>query len=142
MQKKYQEALEVLDSPLSGKLAPGMIEAKKAEYLKQMKRWEQMMDYMEQLLLINSDQWNYYVNYTEALFEISSESPSLIDRAKKFLFSLLEKERLKSTNRLRGPYLAMLHFWQQLKERQYDASSVFGIFLHDVMIIRDCYHKI
>lgn len=119
-----------------------MIEAKKAEYLKQMKRWEQMMDYMEQLLLINSDQWNYYVNYTEALFEISSEGPSLIDRAKKFLFSLLEKERLKSTNRLRGPYLAMLHFWQQLKERQYDASSVFGIFLHDVMIIRDCYHKI
>lgn len=115
-----------MKGPLSEKLAPGTVEAKKGEYLRQMKLWEETVDYMEELLLGNPDQWSHYVNYLEALFEIASEKPVVIDRAKAFLLSLLEKERTKSINHLRGPYLAVLYFWQQLHQRKYDASAIFG----------------
>ncbi|KZS15079.1 Phagocyte signaling-impaired protein [Daphnia magna] len=127
-QRKYDEALEVLQGPLSEKLASGIIETKKEEYLKQMKRWDQMMDYTEELLRSNPDQWSYYVHYAETMFEISSQDVTVVDRVKTFLFSLLEQERIKSANNLRGPYLAMLYFWQQLQQRNFDASAVFGNF--------------
>lgn len=126
LQKKYREALDILQSPLSEKLAPNMIEAKKEDYLRQMKCWDQSMDYTEDLLRANPDQWNYYVHYIEAVFEITAENAAVVDRAKTFLLSLLEQERLKSTNKLRGPYLVMLYFWQQLQQRQFDAATVFG----------------
>lgn len=116
----------MLKGPLSEKLASGMIEAKKGEYLRQMKSWDQMMDYIEELLRSNPDQWSYYVHYAEALFEISPHDAAVVDRAKTFLFSLLKQEKTKSANKLRGPYLAMLYFWQQLQQRKFDASSVFG----------------
>lgn len=118
--------MEVLNGPLSEKLNPGMIEVKKGEYLRQMKCWNETINYMEELLVINPDQWSNYVNYFDALFEIAHEKPEVIDRAKAFLLSLLNKERSKSTNHLRGPYLAMLYFWQQLHRREYDAFTVFG----------------
>lgn len=92
-----------------------------------MKRWDQMMDYTEELLRSNPDQWSYYVHYAETMFEISSQDVTVVDRVKTFLFSLLEQERIKSANNLRGPYLAMLYFWQQLQQRNFDASAVFGI---------------
>jgi tetratricopeptide (TPR) repeat protein len=126
-QKKYQEALQVLQGSLSEKLANGMIENKKGEYLRQMKRWDQMLDYTEELLRSNPDQWSYYSLYMEALFELTSTTNAdVIGRAKIFLLSLMEQERLKSENKLRGPYLAMLFFWQQLQQRNFDASTVFG----------------
>ncbi|XP_046462363.1 N-alpha-acetyltransferase 25, NatB auxiliary subunit-like [Daphnia pulex] len=128
-QKKYQEALQVLQGSLSEKLANGMIENKKGEYLRQMKRWDQMLDYTEELLRSNPDQWSYYSLYMEALFELTSTTNAdVIGRAKTFLLSLMEQERLKSENKLRGPYLAMLFFWQQLQQRNFDASTVFGNF--------------
>ncbi len=103
-----------------------MIEAKKEDYLRQMKCWDQSMDYTEDLLRANPDQWSYYVHYIEAVFEITAVNAAVVDRAKTFLLSLLEQERLKSTNKLRGPYLVMLYFWQQLQQRQFDATAVFG----------------
>ncbi|EFX68033.1 hypothetical protein DAPPUDRAFT_203413 [Daphnia pulex] len=128
-QKKYQEALQVLQGSLSEKLANGMIENKKGEYLRQMKRWDQMLDYTEELLRSNPDQWSHYSLYMEALFELTSTTNAdVIGRAKTFLLSLMEQERLKSENKLRGPYLAMLFFWQQLQQRNFDASTVFGNF--------------
>jgi hypothetical protein len=117
----------VLQGSLSEKLANGMIENKKGEYLRQMKRWDQMLDYTEELLRSNPDQWSYYSLYMEALFELTSTTNAdVIGRAKIFLLSLMEQERLKSENKLRGPYLAMLFFWQQLQQRNFDASTVFG----------------
>jgi len=116
----------VLQGSLSEKLATGMIESKKGEYLRQMKRWDQMLDYTEELLRSNPDQWSYYGLYLEALFELTTASADVIGRAKTFLLSLVEEERLKSENKLRGPYLAMLFFWQQLRQRKFDASAVFG----------------
>lgn len=118
--------MEVLQGSLSEKLAPGMIETKKGEYLRQMKRWDQMMDYIEELLRSNPDQWNYYNFYMEALFELAATNVDVVSRAKTFLFYLVEQERIKSVNKLRGPYLAMLLFWQQLQQRNFDASAVFG----------------
>ena len=56
-----------------------MIEAKKGDYLRQMQHWDQTVDYMEHLLLGNPDQWSYYVNYVEALFEIASQNTIVID---------------------------------------------------------------
>ena len=116
----------MLQGSLSEKLAAGMIESKKGEYLREMKRWDQMMDYIEELLHSNPDQWSYYSLYMEALFEMPATNADVIGRAKTFLFSLVEQERLKSVNKLRGPYLAMLSFWQQLQQRKFDASAVFG----------------
>ena len=118
--------MEVLQGSLSEKLAPGMIETKKGEYLRQMKRWDQMTDYIEELLRSNPDQWNYYNIYMEALFELAATNIDVVGRAKNFLFYLVEQERMKSVNKLRGPYLAMLLFWQQLQQRNFDASAVFG----------------
>ena len=84
------------------------------------------MDYIEDLLRANPDQWSCYVHYIEAMFEITAKNAAVVDRAKTFLFTLMEQERLKSTNKLRGPYLAMLYFWQQLQQHQLDAATVFG----------------
>lgn len=78
---------------------------------------------------VNPDQWNYYIYYVEAVFEVASQNATVIDRAKVFISSLLQQERSKSSNRLRGPYLAMLYFWQQLQEHKFDASVMFGKFL-------------
>lgn len=104
------------------------VEAKKAEYFRLLKLWDQAMDYHEALLRDNPDQWSNYVHYVEAAFE-TPERDSAVTRAKNFILSLADQEKEKVENKLRGPYLARLYFWQELKQKEFDAVSVLGISL-------------
>lgn len=105
------------------------VEAKKAEYFRLLKLWDQAMDYHESLLRANSDQWSSYVHYVEAAFA-STDRDSALNRAKNLIVSLAEQEKEKKENKLRGPYLARLYFWQELKKNDLDPSLLLGTFLH------------
>lgn len=100
---------------------------KTGEYLAQLKFWQQATDHYAILLRDNADQWDYYVKYSESLFEVVKlGDSSKIDTARTLLVDLFTAEESKTDNKLRGPYLARIYFWQQLCQRGMDATTLLG----------------
>lgn len=110
------------------KLSASTVETKKGEYLQQLKMWDQMLEFYQNLLQQNPDQWINYVRYSEALFETVAQNESALSNAKQFIFGLVKKESESANNKLRGPYLARIYLWQQLHDHKFDASALFGIY--------------
>jgi len=125
-QKKYKEALDILEGPLCEKLSASTVETKKGEYLQQLKMWDQMLEFYQNLLQQNPDQWINYVRYAEALFETIAQNKLALSNAKEFIFDLVIKQNESASNKLRGPYLARIYLWQQLHDHKFDASALFG----------------
>lgn len=122
------EALQVINGPLAGKLASGVAQTKRGDYLRQLKMWPQVLDHFECLLRQQPDQWLFYVNYFEAMFHLcsgdgSGDLKASVDRAVSLL-DCLQSELSGARERIRGPYLARLYLWQQLHERQLDAAAL------------------
>jgi len=125
-QKKFKEALDILEGPLGEKLSFITVETKMGEYLQQLKMWDRMLEFYQGLLQQNPDQWINYVRYAEALFEATAQNESALSNAKQFIFDLVKKESESASNKLRGPYLARIYLWQQLHDHKLDASTLFG----------------
>ena len=126
-QGKFRDALQVINGPLAGKLASGVAQTKRGDYLRQLQMWPQVLDHFECLLRQQPDQWTFYVNYFEALFHLcdsgDGDMKATVDRAVSLL-DCLQSELSGAKERIRGPYLARLYLWQQLHERQVDAAAL------------------
>ena len=141
-QHKYQEALDVVKSPLGEKLSAGVVETKEGEYNQQLKRWGRVMECFAALLSQNPDHWNYYVQYLEALFEHSASDSEAVGRAKELILNLARQEKEKDKDKLRGPYLALIFFWQQLQSRNLDSLALLGIGFDNVVNLNVYQHSL
>lgn len=88
--------------------------------------WDQTLEFYQNLLQQNPDQWINYVRYAEALFETIAQNKLALSNAKEFIFDLVIKQNESASNKLRGPYLARIYLWQQLHDHKFDASALFG----------------
>lgn len=115
-----------MKGPLGEKLSDGAVETKEVEYLRLLKRWDRVMECYAALIAQNPDQWNYYVQYVEAAFEISSQDDTALSQAAEFILGMTRQESQKQSEKLRGPYLAPILLWQQLQKRGIDSVALLG----------------
>ncbi|XP_058454412.1 phagocyte signaling-impaired protein [Malaya genurostris] len=127
-QKKYQEMLDFLEGPVCQKLYPGAPHSIKIDLLKKLNKWVELNKMMKELLIDDSDRWDYYQDYIQSTFELikiddkSPEADHTTDMCHEFICSIMESQQRKH----RGPYLARLELNRLMVENNYDKEQLFG----------------
>ena len=87
LQRKFKEALEVLDGPIGEKLKEEtsyweLFNTKKIDYLKKLEKWSFVNSLAKEMLQQTPDQWNVYLDYITSVFHILDNSTGEIDGGK------------------------------------------------------------
>ncbi|XP_071999015.1 N-alpha-acetyltransferase 25, NatB auxiliary subunit isoform X2 [Engystomops pustulosus] len=130
---KYEEALEVIRGKLGEKLTSELQsrENKCMAMYKKLSRWPECNALSKRLLLLNSDDWQFYLSYFDSVFHLIDDSwtpPTegpmslegnldyTIEEAVRFIEHQIEADS-KNPRPLRGPYLAKLELIRRLRHR-------------------------
>ena len=75
LQKKFQEALEVLDGPIGDHLKSKtsyweLFNTKKLDYLKKLEKWSLVNSLAKDMLQQTPDQWNVYLDFITSVFHL------------------------------------------------------------------------
>lgn len=75
LQRKFKEALEVLDGPIGEQLKEQtsyweLFNTKKIDYLKKLEKWTSVNSLAKEMLQQTPDQWNVYLDYITSVFHI------------------------------------------------------------------------
>ena len=75
LQKKYNDALQVLDGPIGKQLKDKtsyweLFNTRKLEYLKKLEKWSLVNSLAKEMLENAPDQWNVYLDYITSVFNI------------------------------------------------------------------------
>ena len=120
-QKKHEQALTLLDSPLGQKsLRDPEVRQIKIELLLANKKWQDVIKSTEQALRNeNSDDWISWLAYFDAIDALVADgSKELVAQAHE-LIAQLSKQALEAPVLKRGPFLAELELDYRLKESKY-----------------------
>ena len=87
LQRKFKEALDILDGPLGTKFKEKtayweLFNTKKIDYLKKLEKWSSVQSLAKEMLQNAPDQWNVYVDYVSSVFHLLDDylkSPAGID---------------------------------------------------------------
>lgn len=74
-QEKYEEALEFYDGPLCKRLYPGAPISIKIELLRNLKRFEDLLELLKKFLLEEHDRWDYYQELIATSFALDAKTP-------------------------------------------------------------------
>ncbi|KAI7856841.1 N-acetyltransferase B complex non catalytic subunit-domain-containing protein [Circinella umbellata] len=121
-QKKHEQALSLLDSPLGQKsLRDPEVRQIKIELLLANKKWQDVIKSTEQALRKeNSDDWISWLAYFDATDALVADgSKELVTQARE-LIAQLSKQALEAPVLKRGPFLAELELDYRLKEDEKD----------------------
>ncbi|KAM4052844.1 N-alpha-acetyltransferase 25, NatB auxiliary subunit [Anomaloglossus baeobatrachus] len=130
---KHEEALEVIRGKLGDKLTSELQsrENKCMAMYKKLSRWPECNALSKRLLLLNSDDWQFYLSYFDSVFHLIDETwtpPSegamslegnldyTIEQVVAFIEEQIESDS-KNPRPLRGPYLAKLELISRLRLR-------------------------
>ena len=75
LQKKFSDALEVLNGPIGQQLQNKtsyweLFNTKKIDYLKKLEKWGLVNSLAKEMLVQTPDQWNIYLDYITSVFHI------------------------------------------------------------------------
>ncbi|XP_056392559.1 N-alpha-acetyltransferase 25, NatB auxiliary subunit isoform X2 [Hyla sarda] len=130
---KHEEALEVIRGKLGEKLTSELQsrENKCMAMYKKLSRWPECNALSKRLLLINSDDWQFYLSYFDSVFHLIDETwmpPAegpmsfegnldyTIGQVVRFIEEQIEADS-KNLRPLRGPHLAKLELIRRLRQR-------------------------
>ncbi|KAM3937578.1 N-alpha-acetyltransferase 25, NatB auxiliary subunit [Leptodactylus fuscus] len=130
---KHEEALEVIRGKLGEKLTSELQsrENKCMAMYKKLSRWPECNALSKRLLLLNSDDWQFYLSYFDSVFYLidenwtpPAEGPMSLEgnldytteQAVQFIEQQIEADT-KSLRPLRGPHLAKLELIRRLRQR-------------------------
>ncbi|XP_055546311.1 phagocyte signaling-impaired protein isoform X2 [Wyeomyia smithii] len=127
-QEKHQEMLDFLEGSVCQKLYPGAPHSIKIDLLKKLDKWADLNKMMKQMLLEDSDRWDYYLDYIQSTFElikVNDETPGTdhsTEMCHEFICGIIESQPRQH----RGPYLARLELNRLMVENKCDKEQLFG----------------
>lgn len=130
IQGKWSEALEVLDSPLAGKIVQqpqNFLQLKRASYLANLMRWTEAAQVYRTLIAQEPDNWQHYEEYVRCNLEILSSNQAEqinshcnhLEDVSRFLHSMQQKT-IEESSKHRAPRLGLLHLALMLHKQGLD----------------------
>lgn len=142
MQNKLEEALSVVEGPLGDMLLSYIaVPTKRIELLVKLQSWKRANVEIKLLLETDTDNWSLYLDYFKTVFHLLDSNAvengvaadNVIHECVKFLTSI-QTNNQNAHPRLRGPYLAIMEFFIQLKKHDIDPEMHFGYFT-DLLLV-------
>lgn len=141
LQGKYENILEVLESPLNEKLQCTNIPQLKLSSLKKLQKWPQVNTLCRSILSESFDRWDVWKDYVHSVFELwqvgvngdglatnANDLDSLDNTAEKcheFICGTIEGGA-ENSFLLRGPYLARFELCAKLQEKNDKPHDILG----------------
>ena len=130
LQKKFQEALNILDGPVGKQLEDKtsyweLCNTKKIDYLKKLQKWEQVNSLAKDVLQQNPDQWSLYLDYITSVFHIIDDNienkgevnDETVDKGIEDAVSFITFQQDHHT-KCRAPFLAQMELQSRLIARR------------------------
>lgn len=142
MQNKLEEALQVVEGPLGDMLLSYIVvPTKRIELLVKLQSWKRANVEIKLLLETDTDNWSLYLDYFKTIFHLLDSNAvengvvadDVVHECVKLLTSIQTKNQ-SAHPRLRGPYLAIMEFFIQLKKHNIDPEMHFGYFT-DLLLV-------
>ncbi|CAG2112305.1 unnamed protein product [Medioppia subpectinata] len=131
-QKKYNEMLSVMDSPVGAKLSNHLdfLSKRRADLLRRLDRYEDAFNAYKQLIDNNIDQIDYYTELIDIAFVLNEKSSAEANDNQNS--GVINSGSVSNGGaneravqpRLRGPYLAKMVLFGRLEERQRTQADV------------------
>ncbi|XP_018024748.1 N-alpha-acetyltransferase 25, NatB auxiliary subunit [Hyalella azteca] len=144
LQKKYLDALEILDSDLREKITQqpaNFVQLKRINYHLAQQQWQQAHAICKELIALQRDNWQHYESFCFSLIKIyqsSSDSncdKSILEEGVSFLRDNLKDTESRHNTKYRAPFLALLELvWQMRAAGLEDLVVELGVRAEDEML--------
>ncbi|CAL4073261.1 unnamed protein product, partial [Meganyctiphanes norvegica] len=130
IQGKWSEALEVLDSPLAGKIVQqpqNFLQLKRASYLANLKSWTDASQVYRTLIAQEPDNWQHYEEYIRCSLEMwannetedTNSHDNHLEEVSRFLHEM-QRATIDEASKHRAPRLGLLHLALMLHKQGLD----------------------
>ena len=129
-QEKYEEALVFFKSDICKGLYPGAPITIKIGLLKLLKKWSELVELLQILLLDEHHRWDYYQESISTCFQLADlgEKPSFDESSYTTLCKNFISKMIELDPKVRRPYLAQMALHYRLTRREIDANSLIRVY--------------